>query len=104
METRNTGSAEEPGDLKALLKESLGDGGLPAGFHTAVWTRIRAAGNELGWREVVAWLFRPRWSVALLVLLFAAGTWRGLKTGHAEALQASERRYVLALEPESSPF
>lgn len=104
METKQAGGTEAPGQLTALLKQALDGGGLPPGFHTAVWARIRAGGSDVGWREVVAWLFRPRWSVALLVVLFAAGVWRGWKAGHQEALHASERRYVLALEPESSPF
>jgi hypothetical protein len=104
METNRTGGTEVPGQLATLLRQTLVEGGLPPGFHTAVWARIRAGGSDVGWREVVAWLFRPRWSVALLVVLFAAGVWRGWKAGHQEALHASERRYVLALEPESSPF
>lgn len=104
METKQAGGSEVPGQLTELLKKTLAEGDLPPGFHAAVWARIRAAGSDVGWREVVAWLFRPRWSIALLILLFATGVWRGWKTGHQEALHASERRYVLALEPESSPF
>lgn len=104
METRESSGAGEVGQLTALLKATLDAGGLPPGFHTAVWARVRAAGSEVGWREVVTWLFRPRWSVALLVIVFALGIWRGWSTGQAEALRASERRYVLTLEPESSPF
>lgn len=104
MESDNPDRSDETGPMAALLKDAFREGVLPPGFHTAVWARIRAAGNEVGWREVVSWLFRPRWSVALLVVVFAMGVWRGWMTGHEEAQHASERRYVLALEPESSPF
>lgn len=104
MENKDSSGAGESGRLTTLLKATLVEGGLPPGFHTAVWARIRAAGSEVGWREVVTWLFRPRWSMALLVIVFAIGIWRGWNTGHTEALHASERRYVLTLEPECSPF
>lgn len=91
-------------DLSHLLRESMPLPTLPPGFGPAVWARIRALGGPANGSEILRWLFGGWLSPALLAVLFAVGLWHGLVSGREQARQDSERRYVLSLVPESSPF
>ena len=91
-------------ELGRVLEQALGPVPVPAGFVSAVWRRARGDAGEVGWCELLGWLFRPGWAMASLVILLVAGLWHGIREGQEDRRMAAERRYVVAVEPEASPF
>ncbi len=104
MKTGDGGRRERDVELGRMLEQTLEPVPVPAGFMSSVWRRVRGDAGEVGWRELLGWLFRPGWAVASLAVLLAAGLWHGIRDGQEDRRMAAERRYVMAVEPEASPF
>jgi hypothetical protein len=104
MESGNQKGGDRDEVLGRVLEQALVPVPVPAGFMGSVWRRVRGDAGEAGWREMLAWLFRPGWVAASLVVLLLAGLWHGVRGGQEDRRMAAERRYVMAVEPEASPF
>ncbi|MCC6356002.1 MAG: hypothetical protein IT577_19115 [Verrucomicrobiae bacterium] len=98
--------AGKPGDLGlgALLRESIPDPPLPARFRESVWRRIRVAEAETP--PSTAWLDRwverlllPRFAIAGLAMLLAAGVLAGGIAGADDAKSHARERYLASVAP-----
>lgn len=104
METAGGERRGRDRELGRVLERALDPVALPLGFMGSVWRRVRGDVEEVGWRELLGWLFRPGWVVVTLGGLLVAGMWHGIREGQEDRRMAAERRYVISVEPEASPF
>jgi hypothetical protein len=101
---------EKPEDAKlsALLREARANPSLPPRFQDGVWRRIEETdapsenSREPSWLEaIVAWALRPRFAVAMAVVLMLAGSLVGVQQGHQTARQEAQARYLAVEAPNS---
>jgi hypothetical protein len=99
-----------PDDVKlsALLRESHAKPSLPPRFQEGVWRRIEEAeslpenNRKLSWLEaMVAYALRPRFALAMAVVLIAAGSLAGIQEGWQVARQQAQARYLAVEAPNS---
>lgn len=99
-----------PDDAKlgALLRESRAQPALPPRFQEAVWRRIEETESSVrtsrfasGFDALVAWALRPRFALAVAILLVAAGSLVGARQGRQMARQQAETRYIASVAPNS---
>ena len=97
-----------PDDLKlrSLLRETRVTPPLPPRFQENVWRRIEGAeagrAGALTWLDVfVARLLRPRFALAMVVVLVLAGTWLGVRDGSQAARQQAQARYLATVAPDT---
>ena len=96
-----------PGDakLRDLLRSSRPAPSLPPRFHEGVWRRIERPEAErftgtLTWLDVVLGrLLRPRFALAVAVVLVLAGSLLGAREGALAARQHAQARYLAAVNP-----
>jgi hypothetical protein len=97
----------EDANLSALLRESRAKPSLPPGFQESVWRRIEETEAPMesrsgSWLEaIVAWALRPRFAVAMAVVLILAGSLVGVQRGHQTARQEAQARYLAVEAPNS---
>jgi hypothetical protein len=98
----------EDAKLSALLRESRAKPSLPPRFQEGVWRRIEEAeaspenSRGLSWLEaIVAWALRPRFALAMAVVLIAAGSLAGVQKGRQTARQEAQARYLAVEAPNS---
>ena len=98
----------EPDEVKlnALLRESRPAPPLPPRFQEAVWRRIEREEAEASSGFWPAWLdqfverlLRPRFALAGVTALLAAGVLVGAAVGIVAAKQAAQERYLAAVAP-----
>lgn len=94
--------------LSALLRESRSQLSLPPRFQQAVWRRIEesdapieASRSTTLLDAIVAWALRPRFAVAVAVVLVLAGSLAGLREGRQMARQQAQTRYLASVAPNS---
>ena len=94
--------------LSALLRESRSEPSLPARFQQSVWRRIEEAdapieaSRSTTWLDaIIAFALRPRFAVAVAVVLVAAGSLAGAREGRQMARHQAESRYIAAVAPNS---
>lgn len=96
----------EPDDAKltALLRQSRSASSLPPRFQEGVWRRIEEseipAPAQPGWLDALAsWALRPRFALAVAVVLVSVGSLAGAREGHQAARQDAQSRYVASVAP-----
>ncbi|HEU5071659.1 MAG TPA: hypothetical protein VFV96_14740 [Verrucomicrobiae bacterium] len=87
--------------LQTVLRDARPTASLPSNFQAQVWQRIAkaeaASGRPAGGRwleQLVGWLLRPRFAVAVATFALLAGAVIGSLDGVAQAKQAAQARYV----------
>jgi len=98
----------EDAKLSGLLRESRAKATLLPRFQEGVWRRIEEAEatheNSRGasWLEgIVARALRPRFAVAMAVVLIVAGSLAGVQQGRQTARQEAQSRYLAVEAPNS---
>jgi len=104
MKPENPNSNDER--LSALLLEARATPSLPPRFQEGVWRRIEEseapAATHRGWlEELASWALRPKFALAVAVVLVFAGSLVGAREGHQEARQTAQTRYVATVAPNS---
>lgn len=92
--------------LSALLRGSRSSPSLPPRFQEGVWRRIEEneapVAARLNWLDALAaWALRPRFAVAVAVVLVCAGSLAGAVQGHQAAREQAQSRYVASVAPTS---
>jgi hypothetical protein len=92
--------------LNALLRESRATPSLPPRFRENVWRRIEEseipAPTKITWLDALAaWALRPRFALALAVVLICAGSLAGVHQGSQAAHQDAQSRYLASVAPNS---
>jgi hypothetical protein len=92
--------------LHALLHASRPLPELPAGFHGAVWRRIKCSpsrnrsASPVEWLDIAAaWLVRPRFALAGIAVLLVVGASIGLAQGNSLANELAKQRYIASVGP-----
>jgi|SRR6185312_11746828 len=98
----------DPNDarLGALLRESRATPSLPPRFREDVWRRIEEsetpADVRVSWLDALAtWVLRPRFAVAVAVVLIGAGSVFGVVQGTQAKHEHAQSRYVASVAPNS---
>ena len=98
----------EDAKLSALLRDARVKPSLPPRFQEGVWRRIEdteaslAGSQGLSWLEAaVSWASRPRFALAVALVLIAAGSLAGVQQGRQTARQQAQARYLAAEAPNS---
>jgi len=96
----------EDARLSALLRESRSVPSLPPRFREGVWRRIEEseipAAAKITWLDALAaWALRPRFALALAVVLICAGSLAGIREGSEAAHQEAQSRYLTSVAPNS---
>ena len=99
----------QPNDdrLRALLREARPAPALPPRFQESVWRRIEhsqapAARTPALWARLDRWVERllaPRFALASLAFLLAAGGLTGVMTSAGTSKQLAQERYLSAVAP-----
>lgn len=99
---------EIPNDekLSALLRGARVTPSLPPRFREGVWRRIEEsespARTGVSWLDALAaWALRPRFALAVAVVLVSAGSLAGVRQGQLAAHQDAQSRYVASVAPNS---
>lgn len=94
--------------LSALLRESRSEPSLPPRFQQSVWRRIEEADAPVettrsmtGLDAIIARAVRPRFAVAIAVVLVVAGSLAGVREGRQMARQQAQTRYISSVAPNS---
>jgi hypothetical protein len=92
--------------LSALLRLARSQPSLPPRFQEGVWRRIEEseapATVRLSWLDALAtWALRPRFALAIAVVLVCAGSLAGAVQGHEAAREKAQTRYVTSVAPNS---
>jgi len=93
--------------LGALLRKARSTPSLPPRFQEGVWRRIEeseitAASPAVGWLEALtAWAVRPRFALAVAVMLICAGSLTGIRVGNQARQQDAQSRYLASVAPNS---
>lgn len=105
MNEEKTNSADAK--LSALLRESRAKPSLPPRFQEGVWRHIEEMEapvenrRRISWLEtMVAGLLRPRFALAVAVVLIGAGSVVGAREGRQAARQEAQTRYLAAEAPD----
>ena len=104
MEQENFNSNDEK--LSALLRKTRPTPSLPPRFREGVWRRIEEGEipmtTRVSWLDaLVAWTFRPKFALAVAVVLVAAGSLVGAREGNQAAHQDAQARYIASVAPNS---
>ena len=95
----------EDSKLSALLRESRAAPALPPRFQQNVWRRIEDAEAPLPtatWLDALASLIlRPRFAVAVTVVLLVTGVLAGALEGRQAARHEAQMNYLAAVAPHS---
>jgi len=100
----------QPDDAKlsALLRESRSQPPLPPSFQQSVWRRIEEndapaeAGRGTSWLDaILTRVLRPRFAMAVAIVLVAAGSLAGVREGRQMARQQAQTRYLTSVAPNS---
>jgi hypothetical protein len=92
--------------LQELLRGNRPTPALPPRFRQNVWRRIETAeapGKTGSWLDALAALvLRPRFAVAIAVLLLLAGTIAGMAEGRQFARHDARMDYLAAVAPHAA--
>jgi hypothetical protein len=104
MKQDNTNPNDE--QLSALLRNARATPPLPPRFQEGVWRRIEEseipAPVRMNWLDAfVLRTLRPRFALAVAVVLVAAGSVAGARQGNQAAHQDAQIRYVSSVAPNS---
>lgn len=98
----------EDAKLSSLLRESRARPSLLPRFQEGVWRRIEEAEAPSEYSRgpsrlevIVAWALRPRFAVAMAVVLIVAGSLAGVQQGRQTARQEEQARYLAVEAPNS---
>lgn len=102
-------TANSPGDekLRALLRDARSAPGLPPRFEENVWRRIEAeekaaAPGGPGWLVGLAgWLLKPKYALALAMVVVLAGIGLGWSNAQHQARHEAQAHYLAAVAPNS---
>ena len=92
----------EDAKLRALLRDTRENPGLPPRFQESVWRRIehRETAPAPSWFDTLAArLFRPRLALAGFAAVMLLGALLGANAGSAQAGRTMQARYVSAVDP-----
>jgi len=92
--------------LSAVLRDARSLPSLPPRFQEGVWRRIEEseapATARSNWLDALAsWALRPRFALAIAVVLVCAGSLAGVREGHQSAREQAQTRYLAAVAPNS---
>jgi hypothetical protein len=92
--------------LSAVLREARSQPSLPPRFQEGVWRRIEEseapAASRRSWLDALAsWVLRPRFALAVAVVLICAGSLAGVREGQQSVREQAQTRYLAAVAPNS---
>jgi hypothetical protein len=92
--------------LSAVLRGARSLPSLPPRFQEGVWRRIEEseapAATRPNWLEALAaWALRPRFALAIAIVLVCAGSIVGAREGQQSAREQAQSRYLAAVAPNS---
>jgi len=92
--------------LSSLLREGRAKSSLPPRFREGVWRRIEeseiASTARVGWLDSLAtWVLRPRFALAVAVVLICAGSVFGAFQGTQAKHEHAQSLYLSAVAPSS---
>jgi hypothetical protein len=102
MKPENTNPEDAP--LSSLLREARTTPALPPRFQEGVWRRIEEgevpAPARVTWLDALAtWALRPKFALAIAVVLISAGSLAGIRQGSQAIRQDAQSRYVASVAP-----
>jgi hypothetical protein len=104
MNQKNPNPSDEK--LSTLLRNARSLPSLPPRFQEGVWRRIEESeapsAVRLSWLDALAtWALRPRFALAIAVVLVCAGSLAGAVQGHEAAREQAQTRYLTSVAPNS---
>ena len=92
--------------LSAVLRGARSMPSLPPRFQEGVWRRIEEseapAAARSSWLDALAsWALRPRFALAIAVVLVCAGSLAGVREGQQSVREQAQTRYLAAVAPNS---
>ena len=85
--------------LRALLRETRVNSGLPTRFQESVWRRIESRETPRWFDTLAARLFRLRVALAGFAAVMLLGAVVGASAGRAQAARTAQARYISAVDP-----
>jgi hypothetical protein len=92
--------------LSAILRDARAMPSLPPRFQEGVWRRIEESeapvAVQRNWLDaLVSWALRPRYALAIAVVLIGAGSLVGVREGQQAAREQAQTRYLTSVAPNS---